>query len=222
MFLTFKNTLKDLKINSKHCYGVTLFELVWTSTVIALRLIETIKLKSFWWKKSLLVRGNRNETRMAKDGKDWNWFQSTELRKYEHVVGHMELHAPWITHMGNYMSHTYIRVGWTLKWKKKLISGNVVNAETDEEKKQRNVFHRTKLLVVLPYLNNCDIFRPELNAINAILCAYSSRFHVTCHVFWKVWHKTWRGWNLLHWSRWNPLPVHPELSAHGGACRPRW
>ena len=30
-----------------------------------------------------------------------------------------------------------MRVGWTLKMKKKLISGNVVNAETDEEKKAK-------------------------------------------------------------------------------------
>ena len=82
---------------------------------------------------------------------------------------------------------THVHARWLdIKMKKKLISGNVVNAETDEEKKQRKVFHRTKLPVVLPYLNNCDIFRPESNVTNAILCAYSSRFHVTCHVFWKV------------------------------------
>ena len=41
------------------------------------------------------------------------------------------------------------------------------------------------------------------------------RFHVTRHDFRQIWHKTWWGWILLHWSRWNPLPVHPELSAHG-------
>ena len=43
------------------------------------------------------------------------------------------------------------------------------------------------------------------------------RFHVTRRVFKQIWHKTWRRWILLHWSRWNPLPLHPELSAHGGS-----
>ena len=108
---------------------------------------------------------------MAKIGTDFNRLNCA--RSMDHSHGKL------------YVTHVHSR--WlNIKMKKKLISGNVVNAETDEEKKQRNVFHRTKLLVVLPYLNNCDIFRPELNAINAILCAYSSRFHVTCHVFWKV------------------------------------
>ena len=49
------------------------------------------------------------------------------------------------------------------------------------------------------------------------------RFHVARHVFRQIWHKTWQGWTVLHWSRWNPLSLHPQLSAHGGAYRPkRW
>ena len=54
-----------------------------------------------------------------------------------------------------------------------------------EIKNKRKVFHGINLSIVVPFLNNSDLFRPELNITNA-LCAYSSRFHFTCHVKWNL------------------------------------
>ena len=52
-----------------------------------------------------------------------------------------------------------------------------------EIKSKSKVFHGINLSIVVPYLNNSDLFRPESNVTNANLYAYSSRFHFICHVF---------------------------------------
>ena len=64
------------------------------------------------------------------------------------------------------------------------------------------------------------IFNHNLDLPVSVNYHFYSRFDVTRHVFRKIWHKIKRGWILLHWSWWNSLPVHPELSSHWAACSP--
>ena len=70
-------------------------------------------------------------------------------------------------------------------------------------------------LVCIPEDQCTSMYLTKADFLAKYVFAPYRRFHVTRHVFKQIWHKTWRGWILLHWSRWNPLPLHPELSATG-------
>ena len=62
-------------------------------------------------------------------------------------------------------------VGWTSKMEKKSLNGETQMQKQMEIKSKRKFFNGINLFIVVSYLNNSDIFRPESNVTDANLCA---------------------------------------------------
>ena len=70
--------------------------------------------------------------------------------------------------MGNLTAQT---LAGHRKWKKKSLNGETQMQKQMEIKSKRKFFNGINLFIVVSYLNNSDIFRPESNVTDANLCA---------------------------------------------------